>query len=777
MSNPRTAYTIQPAISPRHAGHVLVTPVHEDHLTPAILKDFLTTVVDGLIGVAPTYGEQETLNSIAFASAGRVLAVKLSPNCRFAYQKRQILQSLILLNKSYKKYAFRMDKLATSLFRDYSLHISEAVDILSMSPNARHLLLTIVDVLGGEFKVNKSNVRQLFSKEESSKADRSVVATQAWAAYQAALCQPIFVAPYVIDTKLFSSEELIFLSKTIHDAELLRSLKPTAVRNDIESGFDVSQNNKLSVQSSRYKTRIMRPGSNQVLRVEMTQDDRTSTVNARLAHLNGRTAQLDISGASRAEKLSICTIGREDPTAAEALRTSILLKVIQNKDAFLSIPFAQDIWFPNKAPRSSSTSPPDPIPVVFDHRPLNNSQRNAVRAILSDESLKRVVLIQGPPGTGKTTVIAAAVTSIASCRDSDHNVWLVAQSNVAVKNIAEKLADIGFFDFKLLVSKDFHFDWHEHLYDKINDNVIRSDDFVDFAIAAERLLGGSRVILCTLGMLSNDRIAVFTRLVPPSLFIFDEASQIEVGDYIPMLHRFQNSTRKLVFIGDDKQLPPYGQSDIESLQSVFELPHLRKRALFLDTQYRMPVPIGNIISRHVYDGRLKTVHRITTEACCRFIDVPQGREEFRGRSWVNEEQGKVVTALARKLEALRYSYRIITPYDGQRTLIENSLKAQNVPWEDKVFNVDSFQGNEDDFIVISLVRTNRIGFLRELRRVNVMLTRCKKGMIICTNRGFINGVGSESLVAVLAKAVGNEAWVLWKQVLQPNYRPFSLVAP
>ena len=40
-----------------------------------------------------------------------------------------------------------------------------------------------------------------------------------------------------------------------------------------------------------------------------------------------------------------------------------------------------------------------------------------------------------------------------------NTIWVIAQSNVAVKNVAEKLAGSGFLDFKLLVSKDFHYDW------------------------------------------------------------------------------------------------------------------------------------------------------------------------------------------------------------------------------------------------------------------------------------------------------------------------------
>ena len=65
---------------------------------------------------------------------------------------------------------------------------------------------------------------------------------------------------------------------------------------------------------------------------------------------------------------------------------------------------------------------------------------------------------QGPPGTGKTTVIAAVVHSKVA-EDPSNTVWVIAQSNVAVKNVAEKLVDSGFLDFKLLVSRDFHFDW------------------------------------------------------------------------------------------------------------------------------------------------------------------------------------------------------------------------------------------------------------------------------------------------------------------------------
>jgi len=55
-------------------------------------------------------------------------------------------------------------------------------------------------------------------------------------------------------------------------------------------------------------------------------------------------------------------------------------------------------------------------------------------------------------------VIAAAVHSKIA-ENSSNTVWIAAHSNVAVKNVAEKLVDSGFVDFRLLVSRDFHFDW------------------------------------------------------------------------------------------------------------------------------------------------------------------------------------------------------------------------------------------------------------------------------------------------------------------------------
>ncbi|KAJ7067048.1 AAA domain-containing protein [Mycena amicta] len=341
------------------------------------------------------------------------------------------------------------------------------------------------------------------------------------------------------------------------------------------------------------------------------------------------------------------------------------------------------------------------------------------------------------------------------------NMYLVAQSNVAVKNIAEKLASVDFLDFKLIVSKEFHYDWHEHLYSKVNPNLIRTDELPKNLVGMERKLGGSTVILCTLSMLSNPNFAPVTHIVSLETVIVDEASQIEIGDFVPMISLFSTSLRKMVFIGDDKQLPPYGHGDISSLKSVFEMKHLRKHVLFLDTQCSMPMQLGNFIGKRVYNSQLKSVHKMDMDTrCCEFIDVPNSQEEKEGNSWFNRAEIKAAIAVARKLTRKGKSFRIITPYDPQRGKLEAALKAEpGMCADDKVFCVDSFQGNEDDFIILSLVRTTNVGFMNEQRRVNVMLTRCKERMTICTNRGFVLGKAKNTLVGKLARMLGEAAWM------------------
>ncbi len=69
-----------------------------------------------------------------------------------------------------------------------------------------------------------------------------------------------------------------------------------------------------------------------------------------------------------------------------------------------------------------------------------------------------------------------------------------------------------------------------------------------------------------------------------------------------------------------------------------------------------------------------------------------------------------------------------------------------------------FTGNEDDYIIVSLVRSRKQGFLENLRRTNVMLTRCKRGMYIVSSRKFLQGVGASCLAGRLLVHYEERAW-------------------
>ncbi|KAI5119293.1 hypothetical protein M0805_008208 [Coniferiporia weirii] len=518
------------------------------------------------------------------------------------------------------------------------------------------------------------------------------------------------------------------------------------------------------VQNGRFSTRVRKSDKTRVIFVDINGKEHAG----RAKSMKGKQTYVQpLRGISKHKIKGVRVVGREELTNAERARENFILHLLQGKCTLTNpaFPFIRHIWFPSGRRKA-------PVPVTHAKarkgqadRLLNQSQSNVVEAMVSTS--EPIVVTHGPPGTGKTTTISVAVMEMCSL---GRTTWVVAQSNVGVKNIAESLHKHG-GNFKLIVSKEFYVEWHEHLYGDVEDNLIRTDEFPGQPRDVDLLFSGISIVLCTLSTLSNPVLVekrIF-ELVPVENLVVDEASQIGVFNYLHLFGRFKE-LKKACFFGDPKQLPPYGQDTAPTMQSIFDIEHLQSSAYFLDTQYRMPTRLGAFISQAVYSGKLKSKHDIKSHSCVKFIDVCNGEETKHGKSWKNMREVQTIIHLAQSYYKGK-DYRIITPYDGQRAAILEALKRHKLPY-DNVFNVDSFQGNEAQYIIVSVVRTTGPGFLRSQNRVNVMLTRCRAGMIIISSKRFMRHSSVQKtllgkLVAHWETQVGKPSiWHDWRHVAE-----------
>ncbi|KAI0761963.1 SEN1 N terminal-domain-containing protein [Trametes elegans] len=243
------------------------------------------------------------------------------------------------------------------------------------------------------------------------------------------------------------------------------------------------------------------------------------------------------------------------------------------------------------------------------------------------------------------------------------------------------------------------------------------------------------------------------------LVIIDEAAQaIELSSLIPMKYR----CRTCIMVGDPQQLPPtvksqeacklgYDQSLFVRLQkSQPDAVHL------LSIQYRMHPDISRLPSNLFYGGRLRdgpgmadktkrVWHTHPKFGTYRFFNVTSGLEESSGvgHSLINRTEAQVAVALYNRLTKefssanLDFKVGVISMYRGQIVELRRAFQRR---FGDEVlsmvdFNtVDGFQGQEKDIIILSCVRAgpglNTVGFLRDVRRMNVALTRAKASLFV-----------------------------------------------
>ncbi|ROV94898.1 hypothetical protein VSDG_07052 [Cytospora chrysosperma] len=301
--------------------------------------------------------------------------------------------------------------------------------------------------------------------------------------------------------------------------------------------------------------------------------------------------------------------------------------------------------------------------------------------------------------------------------------------------------------------------------DKDSGNTYARESEVRRRMIQQQILDSAQVLCATL---SGSGHEMFKNLnVEFETVIIDEAAQcVELSALIPLKY----GCTKCILVGDPKQLPPTVLSQSAARfgydQSLFvrmQQNHPNDVHL-LDTQYRMHPEISAFPSAEFYEGklydgddmgrlRLQPWHEAKLLGPYRFFDVEGIQERGRkGQSLVNTNELEVAMQLYSRFKMdypdcdLKGKVGIITPYKAQLFALRERFANR---FGEDIFNdiefntTDAFQGRECEIIIFSCVRaspTGGIGFMTDIRRMNVGLTRAKSSLwILGDSRALIQG--------------------------------------
>lgn len=416
---------------------------------------------------------------------------------------------------------------------------------------------------------------------------------------------------------------------------------------------------------------------------------------------------------------------------------------------------------------------------------LNTTQEEAVNHVLA---AKEVSIVHGPPGTGKTTTL---VEAIYETLHRENQVMVCAQSNTAVDWISEKLVDRGINvlrignptrvnDKMLSFTYERRFESHpdyselwgirkaireiqssfrkkshsekETARNRLSRLRFRATE-LEVQIDAD-LFGEARVIACTLVGSAN---RVLTNHTFTTLFIDEAAQALEAACWIAI-----SKADRVILAGDHHQLPPTIKC-IEAARGGLDRTLMQKVATnkpetvsLLKIQYRMHQDIMCFSSHWFYQDELKAAPEVSDRGILTYetpvvwfdtADCDFEEDQLsESLSRINKQEAALlVEQLQIYIEKItkervldeRIDFGLISPYKSQVQYIRGLIKRNAFfkPFRKliTVHTVDGFQGQERDVIMISLVRANdqgNIGFLNDLRRMNVAITRARMKLII-----------------------------------------------
>lgn len=425
---------------------------------------------------------------------------------------------------------------------------------------------------------------------------------------------------------------------------------------------------------------------------------------------------------------------------------------------------------------------------------LNPAQQAAVRLGLE---VHDVGLIHGPPGTGKTRTLVALMHEAVR---QGRSVLATAPSNLAVDNMMQRLVALKVKVVRLGHPARVMPELQAHSLSVLiaeHEDVRRARSLVREAFQlrrradkstrtrldrkargamryeAKQLIKDARRLEAQAAQRIIDQADVVcaTTSVDPGMLgartfdlaVIDEAAQsTEPGSWPPILR-----AEAVVLAGDHQQLPPTVVSP-EALKgglniSLFErlMDQLEDTAsVQLTLQYRMHEAIMGFSNRALYEGKLQAHPSVAAHVLSELAGVQANSDmdiaiEFidsAGAGWSEElEPGgesrrnpQEAQCVAEQVQALAQAglplcdIAVITPYAAQARLLRTLLADEQL----EIDSVDGFQGREKQAVLISLVRSNaeaELGFVADVRRINVALTRARRKLIIVGDSASLGG--------------------------------------
>lgn len=470
------------------------------------------------------------------------------------------------------------------------------------------------------------------------------------------------------------------------------------------------------------------------------------------------------------------------------------------------------------------------IPIQTQLNPSGEHARILGQALAAEDFF----LVQGPPGTGKTTLIVDLIGQVLR-ENPQARILVTSQSNKAVDTILSRLDTLGepwrsvryaseswseqtsvptyvqTFERWLREAQarsqaalSSYTPQGEEQGDEITD-ILR--DWVEHMDSSNELeagfLDGTNVFGATCATAS----VMQRRMNIPQFdwVIFDEAARATVSEsLIPLI-----SARRCVMVGDHKQLPPYleqttadelrqvGFSEEEAKRSLFEklfegVPERNRRSL--RTQYRMHSSIARLVGDVFYtdiggldtgitdDQRPMPVTPFDSTSRTYWVDVdtPPSLEPGGGTSTFNSGEVEAVLQLLRLTSEQLPSGQdlgisIVSPYAAQIRRLREAIERERHTFSNlpriRIGTVDSFQGEEDDVVICSLVKIEgRARFVTDPHRLNVTFSRAKSLLFIIGNHQRAQRHPRLSEIIHPAFIPADHVWPAQK-VLQPGGQP------